>query len=194
MGAVISREAADKIRAQIKKLCDAGVATIAYQKEIAPSPSGFDVAPTVLVATEKFWTDPALQHMLLHEEIFGPVMTVVAYDNIADVHALKSKGSYGLTGAYFSDDPVKLAKGMMWLPAGNAYGNRRSSGATGPEAFGGNGGTMSSYNDGLKGFDECPLYYDLKTHSSFYGSNWDAVERRRHVETLREHSVIVRAK
>ncbi len=192
LGPVIDMNAKNDIDRKIKMLESEGVALLVYEKKIDPSPSGQDVPPTILVATGAL-EDPKKMKVLLDTEIFGPVFSVVPYENLDDVKALTKVAKYGLTGAIFESDPALLATVQMWLPAGNSYGNRRCTGATAPEAFGGLGGTQSSYNSGLKGYDEMPLYMDNRTHSTVYDPDWTENEKKVFVETMERHTVTIKS-
>lgn len=192
LGPVIDMPAKQEIDAKVAMLCEKGIARVFYQKAITPSPSGQDVPPTMLVAYMDVVRDREKMKVLLDTEIFGPVFTIVPYRDIRDVHALRPLSEYGLTGSYYDVDPTSLAKGMMFLPAGNAYGNRRSTGATGPEAFGGIGGSKSSYNSGLKGPDEVGLYVHTRTHSAVYPKDWTEKEKKQFWHEMQKHGVIVK--
>ena len=192
LGPVIDMNAKNEIDRKIALLGESGVAQVAYRKEITPSPSGQDVAPTILITGNRAVVDLEKMRTLLDTEIFGPVMTIVPYRSIDEVQALRPLTEYGLTGSYYDEDPKGLADGVMFLPAGNAYGNRRSTGATAPESFGGLGGSKSSYNSGLKGYDEVPLYVHTRTHSVLYPKGWAEKERRKFRERMERHGVAVK--
>lgn len=197
-GPVIDMSAKKEIDAKIAKLVNGKVdATVVYVKRISESPSGQDVAPTILLTRQlKTRRDENLDRetiqTLFTTEIFGPVFTIVPYKTIDDIKAVKDLNPYGLTGAAFERDPVVLAEIQKWLPAGNAYGNRRCTGATAPEAFGGLGGSQSSYNSGLKGYDEMPLYFDNKTLSTVYHPDWTDEDKKKYVQAMEEYAVTVK--
>lgn len=191
LGPVIDMSAKNDIDGKIADLAN-GFAKVEYQKQIAPSPSGQDVAPTILLADNDAIRSKTIIQKLLDTEIFGPVFTIISYRSIDEVWALLPLTEYGLTGSYFEDDPELLAEGMMKLPAGNAYGGRRTTGATGPEEFGGNGGSKSSYNSGLKGYDETALYIKKRTHSFPYPKHWTAKDKRKFCKKMDLHGVTVK--
>lgn len=191
LGPVIDMSAKNDIVNKIASL-ENGFAKVVYRMTIMPSPSGQDVAPTILLAGNDAVRDETKMRTLLDTEIFGPVMTIVPYHSIDEVHALRWLTEYGLTGSYYDEDPVGLADGMMFLPAGNAYGNRRSTGATAPESFGGLGGSKSSYNSGLKGYEEVALYVHTRTHTAVYPKQWTAKEKRQFRQRMEEHGVAVK--
>lgn len=191
LGPVIDMAAKQEIDRKIAFLAN-GFAKVVYRKKIDASPSGQDVAPTIFLAADDAIRDKAIMQTLLDTEIFGPVFTVVPYRSIDEVHALRPSMEYGLTGSYYAEHPERLAEGMMFLPAGNAYGNRRSTGATGPEEFGGLGGSKSSYNSGLKGYDEVALYVQKRTHSAVYPKSWTEKEKRTFRRKMELHGVAVK--
>ena len=192
LGPVIDMSAKREIDAKIKSLEDGGLASVVYRKQITPSPSGRDIAPTILLADNDAVRDPEKMRVLLNLEIFGPVFTIIPYREFAELSALRKITKYGLTGAIFEKDPVLLAKVQQWLPAGNAYGNRRCTGATGPEAFGGLGGSQSSYNSGLKGYDEVGLYVDTQTNSTVYCPDWTEEDKKKYRHAMEKHAVSVK--
>jgi acyl-CoA reductase-like NAD-dependent aldehyde dehydrogenase len=192
LGPVIDANAKRDIDEKIAMLEAKGIVHVAYRKKIDPSPSGNDVPPTILLATVATLWEPDKMNILLNTEIFGPVFTIVPYVDLSEVKALTSLTKFGLTGAAFERDPKLLANIQHWLPAGNSYGNRRCTGATAPEPFGGLGGSMSSYNSGLKGYYEMALYFDDKTHSTVYPEDWTDVERKIYVSEMNKHGTTVK--
>jgi RHH-type proline utilization regulon transcriptional repressor/proline dehydrogenase/delta 1-pyrroline-5-carboxylate dehydrogenase len=76
---------------------------------------------------------------ILHEEIFGPVLTV---EPVADVEAgceVVEGLPFALTGGLFSRNPATVAAVAARLPVGNLYVNRRLTGAVvARQPFGGN--------------------------------------------------------
>ena len=89
-------------------------------------------------------SDPA--HLLLAEELFGPVLAVHVYDDgkpgaVDEALALVDRTSpYGLTGSVFSQDRAAVAHAVTRLrqAAGNMYINDKPTGAVvGQQPFGG---------------------------------------------------------
>ncbi len=97
---------------------------------------GYFIEPTVLRTK-----DP--RHMLMQEEIFGPVLTVYVYDDDKFDETLElcdTTSPYGLTGAIFGQDRLALNKMSERLrnAAGNFYLNDKPTGAVvGQQPFGG---------------------------------------------------------
>jgi 1-pyrroline-5-carboxylate dehydrogenase len=75
---------------------------------------------------------------IAQEEIFGPVLAVIQARDFEDGIRIANSTEYGLTGAYFSRDPERLAYAKDRFHVGNLYLNRRSTGAVmGVHPFGG---------------------------------------------------------
>lgn len=105
---------------------------------------GYFVDPT-LVLTRNF------DSRLLHEELFGPIVTAFVYDD-ADFAAMISRidaaSHYALTGCVFARDRAAIAQATLGLrhAAGNFYINDKPTGAVvGQQPFG--GGRASGTND-----------------------------------------------
>ncbi len=135
MNAVIDEAAFDSIVSHIERAkADPGATIVAggiYDKS-----KGFFVEPTVVVTK-----NPRSSTMV--EEIFGPVLTVHAYDDrdLDAAYALvDSTSPYALTGAVFARDRGEIEKALRSLgrAAGNFYVNDKPTGAVvGRQPFGG---------------------------------------------------------
>ncbi|XGW11552.1 hypothetical protein V3C99_012772 [Haemonchus contortus] len=92
-----------------------------------------------------------LKGKLIHEEIFGPVLTVYVYDDNeleTLLSSIKDHTPFGLTGAVFSEDKDFLyhARDVLRDAVGNMYLNDKSTGSVvGQQPFG--GARMSGTND-----------------------------------------------
>ena len=108
------------------------------------SSKGYFVEPTIIETS-----DP--QFKTMQEEIFGPVLTVYAYEDSRLSETLDvcdQTSPYGLTGAIFSQDrqAVDHMTGRLRHAAGNFYINDKPTGAVvGQQPFG--GGRYSGTND-----------------------------------------------
>ncbi|MDM4140036.1 MULTISPECIES: aldehyde dehydrogenase [Mycobacterium] len=113
---------------------------------------GFFIEPTVIAGLTND-ARPA------REEIFGPVLTVIAYDGEDDALRIANDSPYGLSGTVFSADPERAANfasrmrvgtvnvnGGVWYSADAPFGGYKQSG---------NGREM-----GVAGFEE---YLEIKT-------------------------------
>jgi RHH-type transcriptional regulator, proline utilization regulon repressor / proline dehydrogenase / delta 1-pyrroline-5-carboxylate dehydrogenase len=80
------------------------------------------------------------QHPLARDEIFGPVLTVLAADDLDHAIALANDTDYALTAGAFSRSPAAIERLGRELRAGNVYINRHIVGAVvGRQPFGGYG-------------------------------------------------------
>ena len=146
MGAVIDRRAYEKIGGYV---ADARANATIVAGGTASDADGYFVAPT-LVET----ADPS--YRLLQEEIFGPVVTALAFDDAkwCDTLALVNQtSSYALTGAVFARDrkAVREAEGLLRNSAGNFYINDKPTGAVvGQQPFGGSRGSGTNDKAGSK--------------------------------------------
>eukprot|EP00010_Vexillifera_abyssalis_P000307 CAMPEP_0201552178 /NCGR_PEP_ID=MMETSP0173_2-20130828/14534_1 /ASSEMBLY_ACC=CAM_ASM_000268 /TAXON_ID=218659 /ORGANISM="Vexillifera sp., Strain DIVA3 564/2" /LENGTH=560 /DNA_ID=CAMNT_0047962615 /DNA_START=59 /DNA_END=1741 /DNA_ORIENTATION=- len=135
MCAVIDKPAFDKISGFINRASKSDNAQVIAGGKYDES-TGYFIEPTVIETT-----DPHYETMC--EEIFGPVLTVYAYDDdkFDDVLALADRTSqYGLTGAIFAQDRHALehASSVLRNASGNVYYNDKSTGAiVGQQPFGG---------------------------------------------------------
>jgi RHH-type proline utilization regulon transcriptional repressor/proline dehydrogenase/delta 1-pyrroline-5-carboxylate dehydrogenase len=79
-------------------------------------------------------------HPLAHDEIFGPLLTVLAADDLDHAVALANATDYALTAGVFSRSPATIERLGRELRAGNIYVNRHIVGAVvGRQPFGGFG-------------------------------------------------------
>jgi aldehyde dehydrogenase (NAD+) len=86
---------------------------------------GWFVEPTVFVGVE-----PSMR--IAQEEIFGPVLAILTYDDEDEAVAVANDSQYGLSGAVFTSDPehgLDLARRMR---TGTVELNGSPIGATAP--------------------------------------------------------------
>ena len=85
-----------------------------------PSGDGYWFAPTVLLATS---TDDRAYR----EEIFGPVVSVLPFEDEADAIRLANDSEYGLSGSIWSRDIGRAVRVSRAIEAGNLSVNSNSS-------------------------------------------------------------------
>ncbi|KUI26783.1 aldehyde dehydrogenase [Mycobacterium sp. GA-2829] len=85
----------------------------------APDGRGYWFAPTVLT--------PQRTDRTVTEEIFGPVVTVLPFDDEADALALANDTPYGLSGSIWTENLSRAVRVSRALEAGNLSVNSHSS-------------------------------------------------------------------
>ncbi|OBI80920.1 aldehyde dehydrogenase [Mycobacterium sp. E740] len=113
MGPLVSRTHRDTVASFVPD--DAPVAF----RGSAPSGPGYWFAPTVLT--------PPRTDRTVREEIFGPVVTVLPFDDEADAIALANDTAYGLSGSIWTDNLSRAVRVSRAVEAGNLSVNSHSS-------------------------------------------------------------------
>ncbi len=93
-------------------------APVAFRGD-APSGPGFWFPPTVLT--------PERSDRTVREEIFGPVVTVLPFDDEADAIALANDTAYGLSGSIWTDNLSRALRVARAVESGNLSINSHSS-------------------------------------------------------------------
>ncbi|EEB10562.1 delta-1-pyrroline-5-carboxylate dehydrogenase, putative [Pediculus humanus corporis] len=134
-GAVIDKKAYDRIVGYINHAKGSpNLEIIAGGKH--DDKKGYFIEPTIIETK-----DP--QDKIMHEEIFGPVLTVYVYkDNCLEqtMKLVSETSPYALTGAVFAEDMDFLSYALEYFrnTAGNFYLNDKSTGSVvGQQPFGG---------------------------------------------------------
>lgn len=147
MGAVAEQAAAGKIRHYQELGRQEG--QLLYQSPV-PAGAGHWVPLTIFGAIRP-------EHRLAQEEIFGPVLAVMAAADFNQALEWANGGRYALTGGVFSRSPEHIARAEREFRVGNLYINRAITGAmVGRQPFGGagmsGGGTKAGGPDYLLHF------------------------------------------
>jgi acyl-CoA reductase-like NAD-dependent aldehyde dehydrogenase len=114
MGPLISAEHREKVASYVPD--DAGVAF----RGSAPSGPGYWFPPTVLLAS-----GPADRAFV--EEVFGPVVSVVGFEDEAEAIAIANGTTYGLSGSIWTRDVGRAFRVARGVEAGNLSVNSNSS-------------------------------------------------------------------
>jgi len=114
MGPLVSRAHFDKVASFVPD--DSQVAF----RGSAPTGVGFWFAPTVLTPGSR--TD-----RVVTEEIFGPVVSVLPFDDEADAIALANDSIYGLSGSIWTRDIGRALRVSRGIESGNLSVNSHSS-------------------------------------------------------------------
>ncbi len=135
MGAVIARHAYQRLSGAIERARQDSACRIVHGGGCDDS-EGYFIEPTLLEVTDA-------RHALISEELFGPIVTQLIYDDdrFEDVLRLcDTTTKYGLTGCVFARDraAIERASAALRYTAGNFYINDKPTGAVvGQQPFGG---------------------------------------------------------
>src|SRR5437660_3130429 len=102
---------------------------------------GWFMEPTVFIDV-----DPKMR--IAQEEIFGPVVSVIACDGMDDAVEIANGIEYGLSSAIYTKDVNKAFTAMRDLYAGITYINAPTIGAEVHLPFGGTKGTSNGHREG----------------------------------------------
>jgi phenylacetaldehyde dehydrogenase len=113
IGPLISAKQMDRVSDLIASGMDEGAELITGGKHVGNS--GYFMQPTVLI-------NPKPDARIVKEEIFGPVLTAMPFDDIDDIAREANNTTYGLASAVWTKDiskahlmAKKLQAGFVWL-------------------------------------------------------------------------------
>ena len=128
-------------------------AKLAWQAKLSPeliASGGYYVPPTV-------FTGCKVEHTIVREEIFGPVLAILKAKDLDEAFAMVNSSDYALTAGFFSRSPRALERAQAEMFTGNLYLNRGCTGAiVERHPFGGfkmsGGGTKAGGKEYLENF------------------------------------------
>jgi RHH-type proline utilization regulon transcriptional repressor/proline dehydrogenase/delta 1-pyrroline-5-carboxylate dehydrogenase len=130
VSAVIDQESSDRIRGYVDLGRKTGRQVLAIDAGRLAD-EGYYIGPHI-------FADLAPDSRLAQEEIFGPVLVVLAAADLDQAFAIANSTDYALTGGIFSRSPEHLARARREMQVGNLYLNRGITGAlVGRQPFGG---------------------------------------------------------
>lgn len=154
IGPLVSSTQRERVRSYIEKGVAEGARLVTGGPE-APEdlPTGYYVRPTVFADVDNSMT-------IAQDEIFGPVLTVIPYDDEDDAVRIANDTIYGLSGAVWSTDKARAERVARRLRTGNVRVNTGGRGRGAP--FGGFKQSGLGRESGLFGLDE---YVELQSIS-----------------------------
>ena len=134
MGPLISAKQRDRVMGYIDKGKEEGARLVLGGGRPAHLQRGFYVEPTLFADVENSMT-------IAQEEIFGPVLVVIAYDDEEDAIRIANDSAYGLSGGIYSASEERATavarrirtgsigiNGGAWYGADSPYGGYKASG------------------------------------------------------------------
>ena len=148
IGPVIDQPAFDKVQRYVE--LGKREHRLAYQYDVPKELEGYYIAPGIFTEVE-----PGSR--LAQEEIFGPVLAVLAAKDLSAALEIANDTAFALTGGIYSRSPENIARVRRDFQVGNLYINRPITGAiVGRHPFGGfkmsGGGTKAGGRDYLLNF------------------------------------------
>ncbi|MCJ8206781.1 aldehyde dehydrogenase family protein [Pseudomonas sp. RGM2987] len=113
MGPVCSKKQFDRVMAYIRQGEEEGTLVVAQQPPTSP---GFFISPTII-------TELPPQSKLLHEEIFGPVITVETWTDERDVIQQVNRSAYGLCATIWGNHHGNVQRLAKRLRTGTVFIN-----------------------------------------------------------------------
>jgi aldehyde dehydrogenase (NAD+) len=146
MGPVANKTQYDRIQALIQNGIDEGAELVCGGTGKPDRlPTGFFVKPTVFGGVRNDMT-------IAREEIFGPVIAILPYENEEEAIALANDTEYGLSGCVYSGDVEHAVAVGSQLRTGQVHINGASADFTAP--FGGYKKSGNGREWGVQGFEE----------------------------------------
>jgi len=143
VGPVINKQAMDKILGYIeigKNEDKATLATGGNALTRGKYKNGYFIEPTV-------FTDAKRNMRISQEEIFGPVTTVIPFNDLDEAIDIVNDVKYGLSSAIYTQDVNKAFYAMQELYTGICYVNSATIGAEVHLPFGGTKGTGNGHRE-----------------------------------------------
>ena len=121
MGAVVSRKQQETVLGYVRKGVEEGALLVAGGKAAKPNGKGYFVEATV-------FDKVAPEMTIAREEIFGPVLAVLSFDDLDQAVQLGNQSMYGLAAGIWTRDIQKahrtakaLRAGTVWINSYNFY-------------------------------------------------------------------------
>jgi aldehyde dehydrogenase (NAD+) len=166
VGPLVSRRQRDRVEGYIASGVEQGARLALGGGRPVGHDRGWYVEPTV-------FTDVRNDMTIAREEIFGPVLCVIPFDDLDDAVRIANDSEYGLGGAVFTEDLDAALDVAARIQTGSFVINEGAGGGGGGP-FGGVKNSGVGRERGQEGFD---AYYTLKSVSLPHGVRKEDVTR-----------------
>lgn len=161
MGPLVAKRQLDRVCGLLEKGRSEGARVVTGGGRPAHLEKGWFVEPTLFVDADNSMT-------IAREEIFGPVGTVIAYDEVEEAIGIANDSNYGLSGGVFTQDTDRAYAVARRIRTGNFTQNGRVVDFTMP--YGGfkqSGIGREGGIEGLYGFTEVKAVFLPKAPAGF---------------------------
>ena len=155
-GPLIRKTQQERVQGFLKAAAQDGIATAAQGKIADGAPvEGYYQAPTLL-------RDVPVDHRLAQEEVFGPVLAAMPFDDEADAVRIANATEYGLAASIWTRDGGRQLRIARKVRSGQVFINNYGAGGGIELPF---GGVKASGHGREKGFEALYGFTVLKTIS-----------------------------
>jgi aldehyde dehydrogenase (NAD+) len=116
VGPLVAERQRTRVEGYIRLAVEAGARVVTGGERPAHLPKGWYVPPTILGDVDN-------SMRVAREEIFGPVLSFIPYDDEADAVRLANDSQYGLSGGVWSADPARALRVARQLRTGSVAVN-----------------------------------------------------------------------
>jgi aldehyde dehydrogenase (NAD+) len=159
-GPLINASQKRRVEGFIRRAIDSGIPVLAQGRIAAGVPEGgYYVAPTLFGPVPR-------AHQLACEEVFGPVLAVIPFDDEADAVALANATDFGLLAGIWTRDGGRQIRMAKSLSCGQVYINCYGAGGGVELPFGGVKRSGHGREKGLLALEE---FCNVKTVVQYHG-------------------------
>jgi aldehyde dehydrogenase (NAD+) len=159
-GPLINAGQKQRVEGFIRQAVDSGIPVLAQGKVADGVPAGgFYVAPTLFGPVPR-------DHRLACEEVFGPVLAAIPFDDEADAIALANATDFGLLAGIWTRDGGRQTRMAKRMQCGQVYINCYGAGGGVELPF---GGVKRSGHGREKGFLALEEFCNVKTVVQYHG-------------------------
>jgi lactaldehyde dehydrogenase/glycolaldehyde dehydrogenase len=117
MGPLINAAALERVQQKVERAVQEGARVVLGGKAVVGK--GYYYPPTLLL-------DVRQKMAIMHEETFGPVLPVVAFDTLEQALTMANDSDYGLTSSIYTQNLNTAMKAIKGLKFGETYINREN--------------------------------------------------------------------